>query len=219
MQFLTLDGKGIASALALALLILYFGKEYGVFFLSLLLLFLALSAIVTNVGKNKKRSLGLYEKSRGWKNVLANGLAPLLIAILFYFEPGFKMQLALAYVASVAAITADKFASEIGVLDGTPIMLLTMKRVDRGVSGAVTLLGLAASSFASFGIALASFFITLSLEAFAIVFVSGYMGNIVDSLLGYYEEKGIGNKFTTNLACALSGSLFALLFLALAGLM
>ncbi len=218
MLVLTLDKKGVISAVVLAILLVVFGKAYGLFFLALLFVFLVLSAIVTNVGKRKKRRMGLYEKARGWRNVLANGLVPLFIAIAFFFAGSNSYVLALGYVASIAAITADKFASEIGVLDGMPIMLLTMKRVERGVSGGVTLLGLGASALASFIISFGSFFISPSLLAFAIVFVSGFLGNIIDSVLGYYEEKGIGNKYTTNTACALSGFVFALLFLALAGL-
>jgi len=216
---LTLDEKGIASALILAVLILYFGGSEGLFFLSLLILFLVFSAIATNTGKKKKREQGLYEKSRGWKNVVANGLVPLFIVVLFYFaQKPFEEILVFSYIASIAAITADKFASEIGVLDGTPIMLLTLKRIKKGTSGGVTALGLAASFIAALLIALASFAISLNLIAFLIVLFSGYMGNIVDSVLGYYEERGFGNKFTTNLACALSGFVISFILLALAGI-
>ena len=216
---LTLDEKGIVSALIFAVLILFFGRSEGLFFLSLLILFLVLSAIATNIGKKKKSEQGLYEKSRGWKNVVANGLVPLLVVVLFYFARGsFEETLLFGYIASIAAITADKFASEIGVLDGTPIMLLTLKKIKKGTSGGVTALGLVASFVAALLIALTSFIISLNLVAFLIVLFSGYMGNIIDSLLGYYEEKGFGNKFTTNLACALSGFIVSIILLALAGI-
>ena len=216
---LTLDEKGIVAALILAVLVLYFGGSEGLFFLALLLLFLVLSAIATNTGKKKKKEQGLYEKSRGWKNVVANGLVPLIVVILFYFaHKPFEEILLLGYIASIASITADKFASEIGVLDGTPIMLLTLKRIKKGTSGGVTVLGLAASFIAALLIALTSFIISPNFVAFIIVLFSGYMGNIIDSLLGYYEEKGFGNKFTTNLACALSGFLISFVLLALAGI-
>jgi uncharacterized protein (TIGR00297 family) len=217
MQLFTLDTKGIFSAIALALLIIYFGGSYGLFFFSLLFLFLVLSALATGIGRRKKIRLGLYEKSRGWKNVAANGTIPLLIAIIFYFEHSISILLALSYIASIAAITADKFASEIGVLDGSPISLLQLKRVDKGVSGGVTLLGLGASAFASFIISLSSFVIIKNYVPFLIIFIAGFLGNIVDSLLGYYEEKGIGNKHTTNVACSLSGALIAFAFLAILG--
>jgi len=216
---LTLDEKGIISALIFAVLILFFGGSEGLFFLSLLILFLVLSAIATNIGKKKKSEQGLYEKSRGWKNVVANGLVPLLVVVLFYFaHSSFEETLVFGYIASIAAITADKFASEIGVLDGTPIMLLTLKKIKKGTSGGVTALGLAASFVAALLIALTSFIISLNLVAFLIVLFSGYTGNIIDSLLGYYEEKGFGNKFTTNLACALSGFIISIILLALAGI-
>jgi len=177
---LTLDEKGIASAIILAVLILYFGGSEGLFFLSLLILFLVFSAIATNTGKKKKREQGLYEKSRGWKNVVANGLVPLFIVVLFYFaQKPFEEILVFSYIASIAAITADKFASEIGVLDGTPIMLLTFKRIKKGTSGGVTALGLAASFVAALLIALTSFAISPNLIAFLIVLFSGYMLSLI----------------------------------------
>ncbi|MGC8662286.1 MAG: DUF92 domain-containing protein [Candidatus Micrarchaeia archaeon] len=219
MLFLTLDKKGVFAAAVIAILLLIFGKNYGLFLLALLFVFLVLSAIVTDINKRKKKRIGLYEKSRGWKNVLANGIIPLFIAVVYFFYSNYAGNIILlGYIASIAAITADKFASEIGVLDGKPIMLLTLKRVEKGISGGVTPLGLAASAFASFIISLGSFYISASMLVFFIILISGFLGNIVDSLLGYYEEKGYGNKFTTNIACALSGFIFALLFFALAGI-
>ena len=61
------------------------------------------------------------------------------------------------FVASVAGITADKFASEFGVLDGDPIMLMTGKKAKKGTSGAVTWLGFAMGSVASGLVALTVF--------------------------------------------------------------
>ena len=51
------------------------------------------------------------------------------------------MVLIYAFVAGVAGITADKFASEFGVLDGEPKVLINGKKANRGTSGAVTWFG------------------------------------------------------------------------------
>jgi uncharacterized membrane protein len=44
---------------------------------------------------------------------------------------------------------------------------------------------------------------------------SGFCGGLVDSLLGYYEEKGIGNKYTSNAICGIAGALIAMLIVGL----
>ena len=55
--------------------------------------------------------MGLYEHERGWENVLSNGLLPSILAIGSPYLGPFP------FIASIAAVTADKFGSEIGVLD------------------------------------------------------------------------------------------------------
>jgi uncharacterized membrane protein len=47
------------------------------------------------------------------------------------------------------------------------------------------------------------------LVAVPAITVSGFVGGLVDSMLGYYEERGIGSKYTSNLFCALAGAALA----------
>ncbi|MGC8586718.1 MAG: DUF92 domain-containing protein [Candidatus Micrarchaeia archaeon] len=223
--FLTLDIKGIEAGVAIGAVMLVFGGSFGLLAFGMLFWFLFLSAIVTNVGITKKRKLGLYEKTRSYKNVFANGLVPMAIAVLFginaahHFAP--SVLIGIAYFSSVAAITADKFASEIGVLDGFPISLISLRRVEKGTSGGVTVLGTFASAVGAALIGCMAFFLShgiLSYVAFAaIIFVSGIIGNIADSFLGYFEEKGIGNKYTSNFMCALAGAIVGVAIALLAG--
>ena len=172
-------------------------------------MFLVLSAIATWIGKLKKEKMGTYEDARGWKNVLANGLIPVAVSFAYFLNHSYGALpgsfIAIAYVASVAAIAADKFASELGVLDGTPTMLLTLKKVKKGTSGGVTAFGLSMSLVAALIIAVSAFYITGSVMTVALVAASGFLGNIVDSIFGYYEEQGIGNKYTSNFLCSLAG--------------
>ena len=213
----TLNEKGILSALVVGVLIFFLGQSYGLFFVADAGAFLVLSAIVTSAGKVKKVGIGMYEHTRGWKNVLSNGLIPLVISALYFFNSYNQVlppaYVAVVYVASIAAITADKFASEIGVLDGEPRMLVTMKRVKKGCSGGVTALGTFSSLFSAFVIGLSALFLGWSLGVVAILTVSGFLGGIVDSILGYWEEKGIGNKYTSNFFCAVAGSIICALLL------
>jgi len=221
MRAFTLDEKGVVAALLLGVAILIFGGVLGPYFLLILLLFLMVSAVVTDLGKGKKELIGVYEKARGWKNVLANGGVPLALAILFAAASQLSKQytlilpIAIAYTASISAVMADKFASEVGVLDGVPVMLLTLRKVSKGTSGAVTWLGTIASALGSAIIALCIFLLYNSLFYFAIILVSGFVGSVVDTVFGYFEEQHIGNKYTSNLACAVAGALLAVLLLLL----
>lgn len=215
-NFLTLDKKGVALAFLFGVMLLFFGGGYGPFFLFDMILFLVLSAIATWRGRLEKEGMGMYESSRGWKNVLANGLVPVMMSVLLFADHSStipRLFVAIAYVASVAAIAADKFASEIGVLDGTPTMLLTMKRVKKGMSGGVTVLGLAASAVASLAVGLSVLYITGSFMTVILVTLAGFFGNLIDSVFGYYEEKGIGNKYTSNFMCSLAGAVVCILAL------
>jgi uncharacterized protein (TIGR00297 family) len=221
-DFFTLDKKGFSLAVLFGILIFFFGKEYGLLFLIDIIIFLVLSSVVTKFGKIKKRGIGAYEIARGWKNVLSNGIVPVIIAFLYFMNSqvfGYALPIeviAAAYIASIAAVIADKFASEIGVLDGEPTMLLTLKKVKKGTSGGVTALGTCASLIASFIISLSVFGIAgASLLIVVVAFFSGFFGCVVDSVLGYFEEQGIGNKYTSNFFCALGGSAMCMLVMLL----
>lgn len=64
-NFLTLDGKAALLAVLIGVLIVLFGGVYGPFFLAVIVLFLAFSAIVTNVGIGMKKRIKVYEAKRG----------------------------------------------------------------------------------------------------------------------------------------------------------
>lgn len=223
MEALTLSGTGLAVAIVMGLLFAFFGGVYWWFFLVGMLVFLLLSAIVTWVGKDYKNKKNLGQDPRGVKNVMANGLMPLLMAGAFWLSmvegSGYARLFLFGFICAVAAITADKFASEIGVLGPMPISLISGKKVMKGTSGGVTWLGLIVSGLAALIVAV----ILLELGwmqagiilAVLVVMASGFAGSVVDSLLGYYEEKGMGNKFTSNFACSVAGAAIGIALLLL----
>ena len=216
--FLTLNIWGTVSALLLGLILLYLGWISGtyLFFLITIVYFLILSTMVTRAGQEKKERMGVYERGRGWKNVFANGITPVVIAVLIagnFFKIGTVEALTVAYVASIAAITADKFASEIGILDGKPMMLLTGRPAKKGESGGVTATGTLASLIGAFLISTCMIALNMPLIYVAVAVGSGFMGSVVDSLFGYFEERGIGNKYTSNMACAVTGAVLAFIVL------
>ncbi|MDE1874120.1 MAG: DUF92 domain-containing protein [Candidatus Micrarchaeota archaeon] len=216
---LTLDGKGAALAVAFGVAILFLGQNLGPFFLFEMLFFLVLAALATRAGISQKKHLGVYEATRGWKNVVANGLAPLAVSFIYFlnYSAGFlpRETIAIVYVASVAAVTADKFASEIGILDGGPVMLMTLRRVKKGTSGGVNVLGVAAGFAAAAVIGSGVYLIGGSLVSIVVIAMSGLIGDIVDSVLGYWEEEKIGNKYTSNFACSVAGAVACAVILTL----
>jgi len=178
-------------------------------FFVLLLFFLFVSVAVTKYGYEKKREMGLYEHERSWENVLANGLIPTLCAVA---SPHVGWG---PYVGSLAAITADKFASELGVLGGEPVYLLTLKKVKRGTNGAVTFFGMLMSLDGGLLVGFATSALMPGIDLWKIVAIGfiGFAGSFADSLVGVLEEKGIGNKATTNAICSLFGAVAGMAFL------
>ncbi len=226
MEALTLSGAGLAVAAVMGALFVLFGGWIWWIFLLGMLIFLALAAIVTWIGRSYKKKRRLGQKPRGVMNVVANGAVPLALAGLYglFLALGAERYAVLClfgFIASVAAITADKFASEIGMLDGMPVSLVGRKAVRKGVSGGVTWAGLAASAMAALiiGIVLVPLsapydFVISQYLSVCLVVLCGFAGSLVDSALGYYEEKGIGDKFTSNFACSLSGALLGIVLFA-----
>ncbi|MEM2138097.1 MAG: DUF92 domain-containing protein [Candidatus Anstonellaceae archaeon] len=201
-----LDFAGIALAVVMGALVLAFGNAA---FFALLLVFLILSVTVTKYGYEKKREMGLYEHERSWENVLANGLVPTICAVASpYVGWG-------PYVGALAAITADKFASELGVLGGEPIFLLTMKKTKTGRNGAITLFGTLMSFDAGLLIGISTAILIPGLDLWKVVAIGlvGLGGSIADSIVGVLEDRGIGNKATTNAICSLFGAVAGFAFL------
>ena len=211
-NFLTLDGKAALLAVLIGALIVLFGGAYGPFFLAVIVLFLAFSAIVTNIGIGMKKRIKVYEAKRGWKNVVANGIVPLFIVILYWHFGSLvpdPIVFVVVYVASVAGTTADKFASELGVLGETPISIVTFRKVKKGVSGGVTIFGTVSSFIGAALIGFSGMAVGLPPVYVLIIAISGLLGSVVDSVAGHFEEKGIGNKYTSNILCAIAAALIA----------
>ncbi|WP_059102542.1 DUF92 domain-containing protein [Shouchella shacheensis] len=122
--------------------------------------------------------------------VLANGGPAALCALFVWIWPEFSLMWTSAFVGSLAAATADTWATEIGSKSRQrPFHILTRKRVSRGVSGAVTSLGIAAAFAGSFlisAIAIMLWWSSLSgAHIWLMVFTAiGFLANLVDTLVG-----------------------------------
>ncbi len=230
MQFMTLDRNAIIIAVIMGAIMLFTGGIFGPYFLLLMVYFVVVSGAVTYIKRGRKERMGLYQGLRGPRNVIANGLMPLIFAIGAFtvYTTGHAfllLAMVVGFASSVASVMADKFSSEIGVLDGVPIELFSFKPVKKGKSGAVTPLGISAGFLGSFVVSITVFALPAVGMAgahavfsgagtgmiAAIVALAGFVGTIVDSMFGYFEERGYGNKYSSNFICSAIGGLLGVM--------
>lgn len=188
LEFLTFDG--FIGGIVIGLPIILFG---GVEWFLLLLLFLLIGSSLSRLGRDKKKEYSLLnEKSgvRGWPNVIANGLWPMIASIFYYLSP-FKVSSIywlIFFMGSLTSMMADTTATEIGMLSPSLPRLIynPFKRVEKGISGGVTLLGFVSSLLVSiFFAGLGMFFLRIYDPYFSIaVILGGFSGNVIDSILG-----------------------------------
>src|SRR5688572_9273857 len=131
----------------------------------------------------KKRKQGLDEKfSKGHERdagqVFGNGGLATLFAGFHAFYPESIIPW-VGFAASLAAVNADTWATELGVLNPTPPRMITdfRKRVEKGTSGGVSLWGTIASLIGSSVIALPAVLLsptgTLTANHFLLITAAG----------------------------------------------
>lgn len=158
----------------------------------LLLTFFISSSGLSRAFKNRK--IGLDEKfSKGHERdagqVFGNGGLATLFVLVHALVPD-SMIGWLGFAASLAAVNADTWATELGVLNPVPPRLITdlRQRVEKGTSGGISLLGTAASLLGSAVIALPAVWLsplgTLNANYFLLITLAGLAGSIFDSILG-----------------------------------
>ena len=172
---------------------LTFGLGGWTWGLALIAFFISSSALSHFRRATKERVAGeKFEKGgrRDLAQALANGGAGALLA-LAYALGGEPAALLAAFTGVMATVTADTWATEIGVLSPHPPRLITtMDTVPPGTSGGITLLG-------TLGSAVGALFIGVSILALAAAershwlpwlvpaaLVGGLAGSFADSLLG-----------------------------------
>lgn len=173
-------GVGVSVALALewkGLLVL------GVFFVS-----------SSFWSKYKRASKALFEEKhekgsrRDWQQVMANGGIAALSCLVFYITDNHLW--VLAFGISIAASNSDTWASEIGALSKKhPLFIGNFKRVEKGTSGAISFIGTMASVGGALLIALLCHYLfNLSINEALLIFCAGFLGNVVDTLVGAYLQ-------------------------------
>lgn len=154
----------------------------------LLAFFISSSALSKLLTRRKAELDGKYAKGsqRDWGQVLANGGLGAALAVAHWLIPGESWQW-IAFVGAMAAVTADTWATEVGVFSpGLPRLITNGRQVERGTSGAVTWLGygavmLGGAFIGAIGVLSGA---PRSLALVGVAVLAGLVGSTIDSLLG-----------------------------------
>jgi len=188
-----LTRSGVSGAVVTGTLIFGFGEwTWGL----LLIAFFVSSSALSNYREVEKQ--GLAEKfakghQRDIGQALANGGWGAVLAVAYAFTP--HLALRAAFVGAMASVTADTWATELGVLSRSqPRLVTTRQPVPVGTSGGVSVLGTAMSAAGGFFIGLVMFLLSsvatgkalnwIDLWIIVVGVVGGLAGSLFDSLLG-----------------------------------
>ncbi|MFP4178004.1 MAG: DUF92 domain-containing protein [Acholeplasmataceae bacterium] len=186
----SLSFSGMIAAVVFGTLIYYFGR---LLIWSLLIAFFVSSSLLTKFHEKKDRAkLNLDRRGRNYVQVVSNAIVATIFVAL-YHGTGRDIFL-LASAVSIATSNADTWASEIGILSkGRTFSIITFKPMEKGTSGAVSLLGLFASALGALFIAMVFMVIYgiqygfdwLLLVTYALIIVfGGFVGALLDSFMG-----------------------------------
>jgi len=138
----------------------------------------------------KKRKQGLDEKfSKGHERdagqVFGNGGLATAFVLVHFLYPESTVGW-VGFAAALAAVNADTWATELGVLNPTAPRMITdlRKRVEKGTSGGVSLFGTFASLLGASAIALPAALFTGNWSLFFLITLAGLAGSLFDSLIG-----------------------------------
>ncbi|MCK5660734.1 MAG: TIGR00297 family protein [Methanosarcinales archaeon] len=210
------DISGILSATLVGALIIAFTS---IWWFVLLLAFYALGGLFTKYKYAYKKARGVAEKkggARGYRNVFSNSVVAVALAVAY---PMFNADnlIIFAYLGAVATAAGDTLASEIGITStARPYMITTLKRIETGVDGGITVLGEGASLLGASTIGILAVLLGIIDPAanifigFIIVAISGFAGTNIDSYLGAtLQRRGMLTNNGVNLVSTMAGALMA----------
>jgi uncharacterized protein (TIGR00297 family) len=157
----------------------------------LLLTFFISSSLLSRMFTNRKVHLSdkiSKGSQRDAGQVVANGGLGALLVVLYALAPDQGWQW-IAFAGAMAAVNADTWATELGMLSPNPPRLITNRQVvERGISGGVSLMGYSAALGGAILIAIAAGGFSGSggnlLVVPLVVTLGGILGASFDSFLG-----------------------------------
>ena len=189
MKWLT-TGGAIATALVGFVIFGLGGPRFAV---PLLVFFLS-SSLLSKIGNRQKagaNALSAKGTQRDAGQVWANGGMAVALVLVFCFVGHLwpvdrTRYLLMLFLAALATVNADTWATEIGSLSSSPpISLKNGQKAAPGTSGAVSALGLFASALGAIVIPLSMWLLWhLTLPEFMAVAWAGFLGCLTDSVFG-----------------------------------
>jgi uncharacterized protein (TIGR00297 family) len=179
-----LSSSGALAATAVGAVIFVGG---GAWWFGALGAFFVTSTLLGRIGAahkaRTKREFSKGDTRDAWQ-VLANGGVAAVAALLMIVAPDARWLY--AFVGALATANGDTWATELGILSrGEPRSIVTLRRVPRGTSGAVSALGLGATLAGAFAVALVAAPASgRPLRVLLVGTVAGVVGALVDSLAG-----------------------------------
>ncbi|MDD1765573.1 MAG: DUF92 domain-containing protein [Methanomassiliicoccales archaeon] len=218
-KFKLMTTSGSVASFLIGVVIGMFGS---VNWLVLLIVFVLLAFAVTRYKLEVKIKKGLQEGKKGertYKNVLANGLVPAIIAVASWSSGSqSSLESGLVYLSAISVTAADTTASELGILSPRTRLITTYERVEPGSDGGVSLFGTSAALSASILSSILGWLIVLPAQPIdlriLIPISMGFLGCTIDSFIGAtLERKGFVSKLGNNVASMASGSVIALIII------
>ncbi len=183
----SLDPSGAIAAAVLGAVV--FGLGGLPWAVLLLGFFISSSALSRLFGKRKHALAEKFSKgsTRDAGQVLANGGVAGVFVLFHLAFPGAAWPW-LAFAGSLAAVNADTWGTELGVLSPVaPVSITSLRPVERGASGGITLTGTLASLAGAALIGLLAALVAPSPDwplALLLISLAGLFGSLADSLLG-----------------------------------
>lgn len=190
-----LSANGAFAALIVGLAVnIGFGVN-GLFLLGVFFVSSSLCSKFKNIEKNMVEEKLAKGSTRDWRQVAANGGTAAIFGLIHFFHDNLYWQI--AFAVSIASANSDTWASEIGTLSKRkPISIRTLRPMEKGTSGAVSLLGTGAAILGSFLISLLCYWLfQITIFDCFIIFLFGFLGNMIDTLFGaFYQQVYICKK-------------------------
>jgi len=193
-------GGGIAAAILGTIIFGLGGVGWALVLLSFFISSSGLSKLFIAQKSTSGMSFSKGSRRDAWQVGANGGMAGLLALIYFVIawslpENSWNQFLWVGFASSLAAANADTWATELGLLNpGKPVLISTKRKVSKGTSGAVSLVGILASMAGSALIGAVAVLCvsagwgpTMELRSgaqFLIIASSGMVGTLVDSFLG-----------------------------------
>ena len=185
-------------------------------------IYLLFGSLVTKIGFKFKKEQGIAEKRdgrRGPENVWGSAATGLFLAIMTKLNATNEAMFKIGFAASFAAKLADTFGSEIGKRFGKDTYLITsLKKVERGTEGGVSIEGTLASIFGSIFMALVMLRLSIisTKSHFIVVAVSGFLATLSESIIGakFQNKYKLSNELVNAIQTSIS-AVFAIVALIL----